>query len=93
MIRTRIAGTVAGATGSAGSARSAAAALVWLAMTMTTMAASPSPGTEGGDPRSSGQGPGLVGDPAFALIAVLLIGLISVLATLAYVRLTARRKA
>lgn len=76
-----------------GSAGPAAAALVWLAVAVTTLAASPSPGTDGGDPRSSGQGPGLVGDPAFALVVVLLIGLISVLATLAYIRLTARRNA
>jgi len=72
--------------------RPAAATLVWLAVAMTTLAASPSPGTDGGDPRSSGQGPGLVGDPAFAVIAVVLIGLISVGASLAYVRLTARRE-
>lgn len=84
---------MAGTARTARTARTAAAALIWLAVTMTTMAASPSPGTDGGDPRSSGQGPGLVGDPAFALVAVLLIGLISVLATLAYVRLTERRKA
>lgn len=68
------------------------AVLTWLAVTMTTLAASPSPGVvSGGDPRSSGQGPGLVGDPAFALVAVVVIGLVSVVATLAYVRLTARR--
>ena len=41
--------------------------------------------------RSSGQGPGLVGDPLFALVAVVTIGLASVVATLVYVRLTARR--
>lgn len=75
----------------AGSVRSTATAVIWLIATMTTMAASPSPGADGGDPRSSGQGPGLVGDPVVALVAVLLIGLISVLATLAYVRLTAHR--
>jgi hypothetical protein len=54
-------------------------------------AASPSPGpATGGDPRSSGQGPGLVGDPGFALLAVIAIGLGSVVATVIYVRLTAR---
>ena len=73
-------------------ARPVAASLIWLAIAMTTLAASPSPGTDGGDPRSSGQGPGLVGDPAFAVIAVVLIGLVSVAASLAYVRLTARRE-
>ena len=45
----------------------------------------------GGDPRSSGQGPGLVGNPAVALLGVLGIGLAAVLATLVYVRLTGRR--
>jgi hypothetical protein len=64
--------------------------LVWLAWAMTALAASPSPAS-GGDPRSSGQGPGLVGDPAFALLAVAAIGLGSVVATLVYVRLTADR--
>jgi hypothetical protein len=70
----------------------ASAILIWLAVALTTLAASPSPaGGSGGDPRSSGQGPGLVGDPAFALFAVVAIGLGSVVATLVYVRLTARR--
>jgi len=66
--------------------------IAWLAFSSIAMAASPGP-TEGpaGDPRSSGQGPGLVGDPAFALVAVLAIGIGSVLVTLAWVRLTARR--
>jgi len=45
----------------------------------------------GGDPRSSGQGPGLVGNPAVALLAVLGIGLAAAVATLLYVRLTAPR--
>ena len=49
-----------------------------------------SPGT-GGDPRSPGQGPGLVGDPLFAIGAVVLIALTSVVVTLAYVRLTSSR--
>ena len=70
----------------------ATASLVWLAVAMTVLAASPSPtGGTGGDPRSSGQGPGLVGDPAFALLAVAAIGIGSVVATLVYVRLTADR--
>jgi hypothetical protein len=50
-------------------------------------AATPSPGV--GDPRSSGEGPGLVGEPLFAIGAVAGIALISLLATLAYVRFTA----
>jgi hypothetical protein len=71
----------------------ATAVCAWLAITMSALAASPSPGTAGGDPRSSGQGPGLVGDPALALLAVVAIGVGSVVATLAYVRLTSRRDA
>jgi hypothetical protein len=67
-------------------------AIVWLVCAFTILGASPSPaGAGGGDPRSSGQGPGLVGDPAFALLAVLAIGAGSVVATLIYVRFTARR--
>jgi hypothetical protein len=63
----------------------------WLVCASATLAASPSPDPIVGDPRSSGQGPGLVGDPLFALLAVLAIGVGSVIATLVYVRLTARR--
>lgn len=66
--------------------------VAWLALAMTVLAASPDPTAgSGGDPRSSGQGPGLVGDPAFALLAVVGIGLASVAVTFVYVRLTARR--
>lgn len=70
------------------------ALIVWLTLASIALAASPSPGAgSGGDPRSSGQGPGLVGDPAFALLAVVAIGLGSLLLTIAYVRLTGRRGA
>jgi hypothetical protein len=63
------------------------------AVTATALAASPSPtAAAGGDPRSSGEGPGLVGDPLFALAAVVGIGLIAAVATLAYVRLTGGRR-
>jgi hypothetical protein len=41
-----------------------------------------------GDTRSSGEGPGLVGTPALAIGAVLLVGLLAAGATLLYVRLT-----
>ncbi len=52
-------------------------------------AASPSPAAAaGGDPRSSGQGPGLVGDPVAAILAVAILALASLAATLLYVRLT-----
>jgi hypothetical protein len=63
----------------------------WLATAAVALAASPTPDPIVGDPRSSGQGPGLVGDPLFALLVVVAIGFGSVIATLAYVRLTARR--
>ena len=65
----------------------------WLGIAAATLAASPSPPAAGGDPRSSGQGPGLVGDPLFAVLAVVVIGVLAVIATLVYVRLTADRGA
>ena len=72
----------------------AVSVIEWLAIATTALAASPSPSTgAGGDPRSSGQGPGLVGDPAFALLAVAAIGRASLAVTLAYVRWTGRRRA
>jgi hypothetical protein len=70
-------------------------ASIWLALALAgpVAAASPSPsGAIGGDPRSSGQGPGLVGDPAFAILAVIAIGLLAVALTLLYVRLTGGRR-
>lgn len=51
---------------------------------------SPTPGT-GGDTRSVGEGPGLVGSPLVAIGIVLAIALLSVVASLIYVRATARR--
>jgi hypothetical protein len=67
------------------------AVLTWVG---PAVAASPGPsGAIGGDPRSSGQGPGLVGDPGFAIIAVVAIGLAALLLTLAYVKLTGGRRA
>jgi hypothetical protein len=63
----------------------------WLATAVCVLAASPSPtAAPGGDPRSSGQGPGLVGEPLVALLGVLGIGLGALVLTLVYVRLTAR---
>jgi hypothetical protein len=50
-------------------------------------AASPSPGT-GGDPRSSGEGPGLVGEPVVAMLVVVGIAILATLLTTLYVRLT-----
>ena len=73
--------------------REVASVCWWLVLATPAFAASPSPSAgTGGDPRSSGQGPGLVGDPLFALAAVLAIGLGALVATLVYVRVTARRE-
>jgi hypothetical protein len=67
------------------------AASISLALASPVQAASPTPSAGlGGDPRSSGQGPGLVGDPVIALVAVLAIGLGALVLTLLYLRLTAR---
>ena len=71
--------------------------LAWLAVValpVIALAADPSesPGGAAGDPRSSGQGPGLVGAPGWALLIVLVIGITALLVTLAYVRLTAPRE-
>lgn len=53
------------------------------------LAGSPSPaGAAGGDPRSSGEGPGLVGDPMMAIALVGAIALASLVLTLLYVRMT-----
>ena len=64
----------------------------WSLAAGVALAASPSPAA-GGDPRSSGQGPGLVGDPAFAVLAVLAIGIGALAVTLVYIRLTGGRRA
>lgn len=45
----------------------------------------------GGDTRSAGEGPGLVGSPILAIFGVLGIGLASAAVTLLYVRLTSER--
>ncbi|MEA2538300.1 MAG: hypothetical protein QOF11_2534 [Chloroflexota bacterium] len=52
---------------------------------------SPTPGT-GGDTRSVGEGPGLVGSPLLAIGIVLAIAALSVVASLIYVRATAGRR-
>ncbi len=55
-------------------------------------AASPAPTTiSGGDPRSAGEGPGLVGTPVVAVGVVVILGVAAALATLAWVRLTGGR--
>jgi hypothetical protein len=58
------------------------------AAAIPVLGAEPTPGAVGGDPRSPGEGPGLVGDPLFAIGAVVAIGLASIVLTIAYVRLT-----
>jgi len=70
------------------------AAISWLSLTLPALAASPGPTTgAGGDPRSSGQGPGLVGDPLLAVLAVVAIGAAALGLTLIFVRLTGRHSA
>ncbi|HEU0235474.1 MAG TPA: hypothetical protein VFR14_03420 [Candidatus Limnocylindrales bacterium] len=66
----------------------AAAVVAWLADAAGALAASPSPPAGGGDPRSSGEGPGLVGDPLFAVLVVVLIAIAAIVATTVWVRLT-----
>jgi hypothetical protein len=70
--------------------------IVWAiagAVTTTALAASPEPtGGLGGDPRSSGQGPGLVGDPLTAIVLVVLIGVGTAVATAVYVRISDGRR-
>jgi hypothetical protein len=59
---------------------------------VVVLAASPGPSpVAGGDTRSGGEGPGLVGSPLAAIVAVLLIALASIVLTLVYVRLTSGR--
>jgi hypothetical protein len=55
------------------------------------LAASPTASPIGGDPRSAGEGPGLVGEPLLAIGGVLVIALVAVATTLAWVRLTGSR--
>ena len=54
--------------------------------------ASPEPSlAEAGDPRSNGQGPGLVGTPGLAILGVLAIAIVAIVVTTVYVRMTAPR--
>ena len=63
-------------------ATAAAAVVLLLISASRAFAAEPAatPGT-GGDPRSPGQGPGLVGDPLFAIGAVALVAVVSIALT------------
>ncbi len=66
-------------------------AVLSLAVASVALAADPSASPIAGDPRSSGEGPGLVGEPLTAFVAVVAIALVAVLVTTAWVRLTAGR--
>lgn len=87
----RAAGRAAIGLGAAAVLPLASAAMLLLAPA-SVLAASPEPTTVGvGDPRSSGQGPGLVGDPLSAILVVAAIAALAVALTLLYVRATDRR--
>jgi hypothetical protein len=91
--RRPLAAAIALALGFAGVTIGLAWALIGAA-TQTALAASPTASAAtGGDPRSSGQGPGLVGDPLLAIGLMLAIGLGAALLTTLYVRLTGGRRA
>jgi hypothetical protein len=63
-----------------------------LAAPVAALAASPDASIlPGSDTRSAGQGPGLVGNPAFAILGVLAVALAAVVLTLLYVRITRPR--
>ena len=66
--------------------------IVMLAVPGSALAASPDPtGLIGSDTRSSGEGAGLVGAPLAAIAGVIGIGLVSMLGTLLFVRMTRGR--
>lgn len=77
----------------------AAAAAWWIVDSLfggasVAIAASPEPSSRPGtDTRTSGGGPGLVGEPLLAILGVLGIGVASVVGSLAYLRLTRGRSA
>jgi hypothetical protein len=65
-------------------------AVAWLGAGSASVAAgSPEPPVVGpGDPRSEGEGPGLVGAPLLVAAAVISLGLLAAAATIVVVRLT-----
>ena len=69
----------------------AAGAIVAQPLVALAASPSPTPGPALGDPRSSGQGPGLVGDPMSAIVIVVAIAFLTIVVTLLYVRATAGR--
>ncbi len=83
----------------AGGALITAAVLWWIAESLigggaaVALAASPDPTLRPGtDTRSSGSGPGLVGEPLLALLGVLGVAAVSVIASFTYVRMTGPRR-
>jgi hypothetical protein len=78
-----VAGVAWAAIGAIGGALAAIGGL----LVPVALAASPTPAT-GGDPRSSGEGPGLVGEPGLAILAVAAIAIAAIVATTVWVRLT-----
>lgn len=64
----------------------------WVALALAgapaALAADPTPSPAVGDPRSPGVGPGFVGEPLLAIVAVLAIGVVALVATLTWVRMT-----
>ena len=79
----------------AGVALSLAVWLVLLGPSLSPVRAQapqPSPATVivAGDPRSDGEGPGLVGSPIEIALAVVLLGLVTVAGTVTVLRLTRR---
>jgi hypothetical protein len=73
-------------------ARAGSLALIaFLANAAAALAADPTASPPGGDVRTNPAAPGLVGDPLFAVLGVIVIGLLAVVVTLTAVRLTTRR--
>jgi hypothetical protein len=77
-----------------------ALALMWVLLDQlfggaaTALAASPAPTLRpGSDTRTTGGGPGLVGEPLLALVGVLGVALLSVVVSLGYIRLTGGNRA
>jgi len=65
--------------------------LAWIGPALGASPA-PSPGADyGGDTRTTGQGPGLEGSPAYAIGGVVVVALISIAVTVLYVRATGGR--
>jgi len=79
---------VAGLAWAGVNALAGAVALIGDLLVPVAYAATPTPAPVG-DPRSSGEGPGLVGAPGIALLIVVGIAIVSIVVTTLYIRLTA----